>query len=78
MSGETAAIGLGFLAAGPIGAIVGGAALPVLVAASMWRARRREHDENANSGTNEAGRNDRSGSGSGGRSNGGGRGNGGG
>lgn len=85
VSGETAAIGLGFLVAGPAGAIVGGAALPVLVAASMWRARRREHDENANSGTNEAGRNDRSGSGrdrsgsgSGGRSNSGGRGNGGG
>ncbi|MFI8351300.1 hypothetical protein [Streptomyces sp. NPDC085596] len=50
MSGETAAIGLGFLAAGPVGAIVGGAALPVLVAASMWRARRREHDENSNNG----------------------------
>ena len=85
VSGETAAIGLGFLVAGPAGAIIGGAALPVLVAASMWRARRREHDENANSGTNEAGRNDRSGSGrdrsgsgSGGRSNSGGRGNGGG
>jgi hypothetical protein len=83
VSGETAAIGIGFLVAGPAGAIVGGAALPVLVAASMWRARHREHDENANSGTNEAGRNDRSGSGrdrsgSGGRSNSGGRGNGGG
>ncbi|WP_406418012.1 hypothetical protein [Streptomyces sp. NBC_01614] len=63
VSGETAAIGLGFLAAGPVGAIVGGAALPVLVAASMWRARRREHDENANSGASGADRNDRSGSG---------------
>ena len=49
VSGETAAIGLGFLLAGPAGAIVGGAALPVLVAASVWRARRREHDENTNS-----------------------------
>lgn len=85
VSGETAAIGLGFLAAGPIGAIVGGAALPVLVAASMWRARRREHDDNTNSqdngngsGSTRTGR-DRSGSGSGGgRGNAGGRGNGGG
>ncbi|WP_333758822.1 hypothetical protein [Streptomyces sp. ISBFB 2968] len=71
MSGETAAIGIGFLAAGPVGAIVGGAALPVLVAASMWRARRREHDENANNDSNssqsdgsKSGR-DRSGSGGG-------------
>jgi hypothetical protein len=55
VSGETAAIGLGFLAAGPIGAIIGGAALPVLLAASMWRARRREHDENTNSGANDNG-----------------------
>lgn len=76
MSGETAAIGLGFLAAGPVGAIVGGAALPVLVAASVWRARRREHDENANSGANG---DDRSGSGQNrsGSGSGGGRGNGG-
>lgn len=78
VSGETAAIGLGFLAAGPIGAIVGGAALPVLVAASMWRARRREHDENTNTsngtGSDTSGaRRDRSGSGTG---SGGGRGNG--
>lgn len=49
VSGETAAIGIGFLAAGPIGAIVGGATLPALVAASMWRARRREHDQDSNS-----------------------------
>ncbi|MEU1908381.1 hypothetical protein ACFV4E_22955 [Streptomyces hygroscopicus] len=74
MSGETAAIGLGFLLAGPAGAIAGGAALPVLAAASVWRARRREHDANTNSGTNGtnngSGR-DRSGSG-GGRGNGGG------
>ena len=80
VSGETAAIGLGFLVAGPVGAIVGGSALPVLVAASMWRARRREHDENTNrtangtDGSSGSGR-DRSSSGSGG---GGGNGNGGG
>jgi hypothetical protein len=75
VSGETAAIGLGFLAAGPVGAVIGGAALPVLLAASMWRARRREHDENNNStsqtgtDTSNPGR-DRSGSGGGGRGNG--------
>jgi hypothetical protein len=75
VSGETAAIGLGFLLAGPAGAIVGGAALPVLVATSMWRARCREHDENTNSGTTQSGPGrsdsgrDRSGSG-GGRGNG--------
>lgn len=63
VSGETAAIGLGFLAAGPVGAIVGGAALPVLVAASMWRARRREHDENTNSAASNSSGADRSGSG---------------
>jgi hypothetical protein len=80
VSSETAAIGLGFLLAGPVGAIAGGAALPVLVAASVWRARRREHDANANNrttGTNGTGTNsgsdrDRSGSG-GGRGNSGGR-----
>ncbi|MEW1754090.1 hypothetical protein [Streptomyces angustmyceticus] len=70
MSGETAAIGLGFLLAGPAGAIIGGAALPVLAAASMWRARRHEHNENTNSGATGTDRNalgrDRSGSGSGG------------
>ncbi|MFD8516574.1 hypothetical protein ACFV27_37220 [Streptomyces antimycoticus] len=85
VSGETAAIGLGFLLAGPAGAVAGGAALPVVVAASVWRARRREHDANANNrsnGTNGTGTNsgsgrDRSGTGSsgsgGGRGNGGGR-----
>ncbi|MFJ7023275.1 hypothetical protein ACIQUW_33430 [Streptomyces sp. NPDC101117] len=83
MSGETAAIGIGFLVAGPVGAIVGGAALPVLAAASMWRARRREHDENSNSGSdNDSGSGSASGSGSGGgrsgSGSGGGRGNGGG
>jgi len=40
--------------------------LPVLVATSMWRARRREHDENANQAVDRAGR-DRDRSGSGGR-----------
>lgn len=49
VSGETAAIGLGFLIAGPVGAIVGGTALPALAAASLWRARRREDDANTNS-----------------------------
>jgi hypothetical protein len=79
VSGETAAIGLGFLLAGPVGAIVAGAALPVLAAATMWRSRRREHDENTNSQANGTGSDgtksgrDRSGAGSGG-----GRGNGGG
>ncbi|MFC9891424.1 hypothetical protein [Streptomyces pilosus] len=84
VSGETAAIGIGFLVAGPVGAIVGGAALPVLAAASMWRARRREHDQNSNSGSDNstgsgsgsASGGGRSGSGSGtggGRGNGGGR-----
>lgn len=83
VSGETAAIGIGFLVAGPVGAIVGGAALPVLAAATMWRARHREHDKNTNSQDNGTGSDgikpgrDRSGSGSGGgRSNGEGRGNG--
>ncbi|MFI7096717.1 hypothetical protein [Streptomyces lydicus] len=81
MSGETAAIGLGFLLAGPAGAIIGGAALPVLYAASMWRARRREDDENSNSATNgsDGSSSGRDGSGSGpgggrGHSNGGGTG----
>ncbi|MEW2187781.1 hypothetical protein AB0900_31320 [Streptomyces cellulosae] len=83
VSGETAAIGIGFLVAGPVGAIVGGAALPVLVAASMWRSRRREHDENSNSGSdNGSGSGSASGSGGGrsgsGSGSGGGRGNGGG
>ncbi|MER6844834.1 hypothetical protein [Streptomyces platensis] len=66
MSGETAAIGLGFLLAGPAGAIIGGTALPALLAASMWRARRREHDENTNSQANGLNGTDRSNSGRGG------------
>ena len=75
VSGETAAIGLGFLAAGPVGAVVGGTVLPALVAVSVWRARRREHDENTNTNSSGgdgagAGR-DRSGSGSGGGNGGG-------
>jgi hypothetical protein len=83
VSGETAAIGLGFLAAGPAGAIIGGVALPALLVASMWRARRREHDEHTNSGASQTGIDragsgrDRSGSGGGGRGNGTGNGSGG-
>ncbi len=78
VSGETAAIGLGFLLAGPAGAIAGGVALPALVAASVWRARRAEHDDDTNSDNNGTG-DDRNGNGSGrDRSgSGGGRGNGG-
>ncbi|MFE0207009.1 hypothetical protein [Streptomyces sp. NPDC058985] len=80
MSGETAAIGIGFLVAGPFGAVVGGTALPVLIAASMWRARRREHDDNTNeSGSDSNSNGGKSGkdrSGSGGSGGGRGRGNG--
>ncbi|MEW2267821.1 hypothetical protein AB0913_35540, partial [Streptomyces sp. NPDC047868] len=74
VSGETAAIGLGFLVAGPVGAVIGGATLPALAAASMWRARRRQDDENANDQDNgngpDSSSRDRKGSGSGGRGNG--------
>jgi hypothetical protein len=70
VSGETAAIGIGFLVAGPVGAVIGGAAMPALVAASMWRTRRREDDDNANDGADGTGADnssgDRTGSGSGG------------
>lgn len=48
VSGETAAIGAGFLLGGPVGAVVAGVAAPATVAAVAWRARRREHNENAN------------------------------
>ncbi|MDX3232870.1 hypothetical protein [Streptomyces sp. ME19-01-6] len=65
MSGETAAIGLGFLAAGPVGAIIGGAVAPVALAAMMWRSRQAEHDENSNGNAPGNGASDRSGSGSG-------------
>ncbi|MGV2914712.1 hypothetical protein [Streptomyces alfalfae] len=54
VSGETAAIGLGFLLGGPVGAVIGGAAGPAAAAAIAWRARRRQDDENAN--RNDAGR----------------------
>lgn len=60
VSGETAAIGLGFMAAGVFGAIAAGVAAPVAVAAMMWRQREREHDENAN-GHPENGRPDQPG-----------------
>ncbi|MEU0624995.1 hypothetical protein ABZ329_29560 [Streptomyces rubiginosohelvolus] len=66
VSGETAAIGIGFLLGGPIGAVIGGAALPAAAAAAMWRARRREHDQN----TNQGDRNNPSSSGSGTRTSG--------
>ncbi|MGW2720829.1 hypothetical protein [Streptomyces sp. NPDC001492] len=48
MSGETAAIGLGFLLGGPVGAIIGGSLAPAALAALMWRRRSAEHDENSN------------------------------
>ncbi|MEV6165701.1 hypothetical protein AB0L71_28075 [Streptomyces sp. NPDC052052] len=75
MSGETAAIGVGFLVGGPVGAIVGGIAGPALAAAAMWRSRRREHDENTNrnaAGATNSGRTP-SGNGNGGRNGGGNR-----
>ncbi|MEV4975532.1 hypothetical protein [Streptomyces scopuliridis] len=61
MSGETAAIGAGFLLGGPVGAIIGGLTGPAVAAAVMWRSRRREHDENTN-------RNESNGTGNGGTS----------
>lgn len=76
VSGETAAIGAGFLIAGPVGAIVGGVAAPAVLAAAMWRSRRREHDENTNRNGTGAGNSGRdpfgNGRGNGGRNNGGG------
>ncbi|QKW31508.1 hypothetical protein HUT11_35690 (plasmid) [Streptomyces seoulensis] len=75
VSGETAAIGLGFLAAGPIGAIIGGVAAPAVLAAVMWRSRRAEHDNDTNK--NNVGNTSRdssgSGAGNGGRNSNGGR-----
>ncbi|MGW5989569.1 hypothetical protein ACWFRT_13720 [Streptomyces anulatus] len=71
MSGETAAIGVGFLLGGPVGAVIGGAAGPVIAAAMMWRNRGREHDETTNQNTTP-GSNGRDSSGSAGRGNGGG------
>lgn len=75
VSGQTAAIGLGFLVGGPVGAVIGGVAAPAALAAVMWRSRRREHDENTNqngASSGNTGRNrDSSGSGrgNGGRNN---------
>lgn len=84
VSGETAAIGLGFLLAGPVGAVIGGAVAPAALAALMWRSRNADHDDNTNAGagnggSDRSGSRDRSGgSGNRGRGNGGGRGPGGG
>ncbi|MFF7190514.1 hypothetical protein ACFZAR_36085 [Streptomyces sp. NPDC008222] len=80
MSGETAAIGIGFLLGGPIGAIIGGTVAPAALAALMWRSRNSEHDANSNDtrngasghsgsgggGNNTAGRGRNNGGGSGG------------
>lgn len=65
VSGETAAIGVGFLLGGPVGAIIGGAIAPAALAAMMWRSRRAEHDNNSNDGGAGTASPDRSGSGSG-------------
>jgi hypothetical protein len=61
VSGETAAVGLGFLLGGPIGAIVGGTIAPVALAALMWRSREAEHDANSNTSGNGNRASDRSG-----------------
>lgn len=80
VSGQTAAVGLGFLIGGPVGAIVGGTVAPAALAALMWRARRGEHDENSNDtgttngATDRPGARDRNGAGDRGRNNGGGAG----
>ncbi|ACX71149.1 hypothetical protein pZL12.72c [Streptomyces phage ZL12] len=71
VSGETAAIGVGFILGGPVGAVIGGAAGPVIAAAMMWRNRGREHNETTNQNTT-SGSNGRDSSGSAGRGNGGG------
>ncbi|MEU3656423.1 hypothetical protein AB0E67_27175 [Streptomyces sp. NPDC032161] len=74
VSGETAAIGAGFLVGGPVGAVIAGSVMPVAAAAIMWRARRREHDENANQNRSSASNSSRDPSGNrrgnGGRNNG--------
>ncbi|MCX4606824.1 hypothetical protein OG402_41085 [Streptomyces anulatus] len=69
MSGETAAIGVGFLLGGPVGAVIGGAAGPVIAAAMMWRNRGREHNETTNQNTTPSS-NGRDASGAAGRGNG--------
>jgi hypothetical protein len=65
VSGETAAIGVGFILGGPVGAIIGGAVAPVALAALMWRSRRAEHDNNSNGNGSGNAPSDRSGSGPG-------------
>lgn len=77
VSGETAAIGLGFLLGGPVGAIIGGTVAPAALAALMWRSRNAEHDANSNTSGARDGAADRSRPG-GGSPGGRGRGNGGG
>ena len=62
VSGETAAIGLGFLLGGPIGAIIGGTIAPAALAALMWRSREAEHDANSNDTRSGNAGSDRSGS----------------
>ena len=73
VSGETAAIGVGFLLGGPVGAVIGGTIAPVALAALMWRSRNAEHDANSNTAGTRDGVSDRSrsGNGPGGRGDGG-------
>jgi hypothetical protein len=83
VSGETAAIGIGFLIAGPVGAVIGGIVAPAALAALMWRSREAEHDANSNGTGTGNGASDGSGSrggagGAGNQGRGNGRGNGGG
>lgn len=65
VSGETAAIGIGFLLGGPVGAVIGGAVAPVALAALMWRSRNAEHDANSNAADAGRGGSERAGSGGG-------------